>query len=61
LCLSDPDFWKDVIRPHLPDDCQTTLVELALYLSSHHGMLALPKQRLDSIVDLSKSNSPPAS
>jgi hypothetical protein len=53
-CLSDPDFWQDVIRPHLPIDCQQSLVEICDYLASQRVLLALPPEQLDRIVALSR-------
>jgi hypothetical protein len=58
-CLSEPDFWQSVIRPHLPAECQAILVAFASYLASRRELLALPEERVDLIVALSKSDLPP--
>jgi hypothetical protein len=60
-CLSNPDFWKRVIRPHLPAECQTALVTFASYLASRRELLAISEQQLDLIMGLSKTDVPPAS
>jgi hypothetical protein len=59
-CLSNPDFWTRVIRPHLSVECRTALVAFASYLVSRRELLALPAQQLDLIVNLSNGHSPPA-
>jgi hypothetical protein len=54
-CLSNPDFWERVIRPHLPGECRTALSELASYLASRRNLLGLSEQQLEQIVSLSKT------
>ncbi|MDX2241605.1 MAG: hypothetical protein NW224_13050 [Leptolyngbyaceae cyanobacterium bins.302] len=58
-CLSEPDFWRQVIRPYLPTECQQTLVTFCSYLASRRELLALSEEQIDWIVALSKENLPP--
>jgi hypothetical protein len=57
-CLSDAGFWRDVIRPHLPLECQTELVEVCAYLAASRDLLALPQEQVDRILVLSKTDLP---
>ena len=52
-CLSDADFWQNVIRPHLPPECQEVLEAFALYLARHRELLALSAEQSQRIVALS--------
>jgi hypothetical protein len=54
-CLGDPDFWEQVIRPHLSGECRTAMTEVALYLAAHRDLLGLDEQAVAEIVILSNS------
>ena len=56
-CLSEPNFWRTVIRPHLPTECQNTLTEFCSYLASRRDLLALSQEEIDLIVSLSVNDS----
>jgi len=58
-CLSESDFWQNVIRPYLPPECRHTLVKFSSYLASHQELLALSQEEIDLIVSLSKEDLPP--
>jgi hypothetical protein len=58
-CLSEPDFWRTVIRPYLPAECRQTLVEFSFYLASRRELLALSQDEVDLIVALAVDDLPP--
>lgn len=51
-CLTEPDFWRDVIRPYLSAECRQTLLDLSSYLASRRELLALSQEQIDLIVVL---------
>ena len=51
-CLSEPEFWRTVIRPYLPAECRQTLVQFSSYLASRRELLALSQEEVDLIVAL---------
>lgn len=53
-CLTAENFWRDVIRPHLSEECRQALRELSVYLASRRALLDLPKEQSDSLVSLAE-------
>ena len=53
-CLSNSDFWEQVIRPHLDPQCRAALADLTSYLASRRDLLGLGEQKLEDMVALSK-------
>jgi hypothetical protein len=52
-CLSDPNFWVRVIRPHLSSECQAALASVARFIRERRDSLALSPEQADYIVSLS--------
>lgn len=55
-CLSEPNFWRTVIRPYLPGECRQTLVEFSSYLASRRELFALSQGEIDQIVTLAAAD-----
>jgi hypothetical protein len=58
-CLTEPDFWRNVIRPCLPEECRQTLVEFSSYLTARREMLALSQAEID-LIAASAADDPPS-
>jgi hypothetical protein len=55
-CLGMEDFWRTVIRPHLPAECRQVLVDLSHYLVARRELLGLSAEEADRIVALATAN-----
>ncbi len=50
--LMDKEFWIDVIREHLPPQCQEAVEQVAHFLVSKHDALALDQKQVDTLVTM---------
>jgi hypothetical protein len=55
-CLTTREFWRGVIRPHLPPECKQVLVPLAACLGSRKELLALSQEEVDLIAALAEES-----
>jgi hypothetical protein len=53
-CLSELDFWKDVVHPHLSAECKKVLVQFSAYLAERRELLALTSEEAERLVALSR-------
>ncbi len=51
-CLELPSFWQQVIRPHLPLNCQKALIRVVDFLIAKHEALALTEDQKNIMLTL---------
>mgnify|MGYP000867976712 CR=1 FL=1 len=49
-CLTDTDFWDDVIRAHLPKPCLEAVTEVARLLVEKRELLALEQDEVETLI-----------
>lgn len=52
FCLGDTDFWAQVIRPELPDECIAAIADVCRYIADHRAELAVDGPAAQRILDL---------
>jgi hypothetical protein len=55
-CLTDRVFWDDVIRQHLPSQCQEAVVEVARFLAARQDALALTREQVETLLELANTS-----
>lgn len=51
-CLTDADFWQQVVRGQLPPSCQQVVADVARYMAASREALALRPAKVQKLLDL---------
>ena len=51
-CLTNTRFWNEVIRKHLPPQCQEAVVEVSRFLAASRKALALKRKEVETLLEL---------
>lgn len=51
-CMTDSEFWKEVVRGQLPPSCQQVVAEVARFMAASQEALALEPEEVETLLEL---------